>query len=176
METKLLITINWKIFFMFVGKSKNVIKYRQQQIKKHNWNDFILVPRSPDALKAAQKEVRKVLRDSGLTMDHDEPNMLNLSRNQLDNMPVLGKITKIYLWFLQNEYQICVTQEIKVLNILLFHSVKKICIVNTFFFFLSTDYRQHHERSHAAFQCLFEYSGGQRGFPASPWQPRSLPY
>lgn len=43
-------------------------------------------------MKAASEEVQKVLKDSGLTVDPINPT-LNLTRDQLDNMPVLGKIT-----------------------------------------------------------------------------------
>lgn len=46
--------------------------------------------RSPDAIKAAYKEVNKVLKDSRLKVDPNDPT-LNLTRNQLDNMPVMGK-------------------------------------------------------------------------------------
>ncbi|XP_038127996.1 cytochrome P450 7A1 [Cyprinodon tularosa] len=56
------------------------------------WSLFYMI-RSPDAMKAAQKEVQEVLRDCGLKVDHDEP-MLNLTREQLDNMPVLDSIIK----------------------------------------------------------------------------------
>lgn len=45
-------------------------------------------------MKAAQKEVERVLRESGPTVDPNELT-LNLSRDQLDNMPVLGKILKM---------------------------------------------------------------------------------
>ncbi len=43
-------------------------------------------------MKAACEEVQKVLKVSGLTVDPTDPT-LNLTRDQLDNMPVLGKIT-----------------------------------------------------------------------------------
>lgn len=43
-------------------------------------------------MKAACVEVKKVLDDSGLKVDPSDPT-LNLTRDQLDNMPVLGKIT-----------------------------------------------------------------------------------
>ncbi|XP_061587486.1 cytochrome P450 7A1 [Cololabis saira] len=56
------------------------------------WSLFYMI-RSPDAMKAASHEVQKVLQDSGLTVDPSEPN-LNLSREQLDNMPVLDSIIK----------------------------------------------------------------------------------
>lgn len=46
--------------------------------------------RSPDALKAAREEVQKLFTDSGLTVHSGDPS-LNLTREQLDNMPVLGK-------------------------------------------------------------------------------------
>lgn len=46
-------------------------------------------------MKAAREEVQKVLEDSGLTVDPSDPT-LNLTRDQLDNMPVLGKITAFY--------------------------------------------------------------------------------
>lgn len=36
-----------------------------------------------------------VLRDLGLIADPNGP-ILNLTKNQLDNMPVLGKITHVY--------------------------------------------------------------------------------
>lgn len=42
-------------------------------------------------MKAAHEEVQKVLKDSGLKADPSDPT-LNLTRDQLDNMPVLGKI------------------------------------------------------------------------------------
>ncbi|KAM9720045.1 cytochrome P450 7A1 [Menidia menidia] len=56
------------------------------------WSLFYMI-RSPDALKAANKEVQKVLEDSGQTVDPSDPT-LNLSRDQLDNMPVLDSIIK----------------------------------------------------------------------------------
>lgn len=43
-------------------------------------------------MKAAHKEVQKILGDSGKTVDPSNPS-LNLTRDQLDNMPVLGEIT-----------------------------------------------------------------------------------
>lgn len=41
-------------------------------------------------MKAAREEVQKVLQDSGLKVDPHNPE-LNLTRDQLDKMPVLGK-------------------------------------------------------------------------------------
>lgn len=41
-------------------------------------------------MKAAREEVKKVLEAAGLTVDPNNPT-LNLSREQLDDMPVLGK-------------------------------------------------------------------------------------
>lgn len=43
-------------------------------------------------MKAALEEVQKVLEDAGLTVNPNDPT-LNLTREQLDNTPVLGKIT-----------------------------------------------------------------------------------
>lgn len=42
-------------------------------------------------MKAGRAEVLKILEDSGLTVDPSNPT-LNLTRDQLDNMPVLGKV------------------------------------------------------------------------------------
>lgn len=42
-------------------------------------------------MKAAREEVQKVLQDAGHTADPCDP-ALNLRRDQLDKMPVLGKI------------------------------------------------------------------------------------
>lgn len=47
-------------------------------------------------MKAANEEVQKVLENSGLKLDLCDPT-LNLSRDQLDNMPVLGKTRNIRL-------------------------------------------------------------------------------
>lgn len=52
----------------------------------------VSVLRSPDAMKAAREEVQNVLRDSGQTIDPCNP-QLNLTRDQLDKMCVLGKIS-----------------------------------------------------------------------------------
>lgn len=43
-------------------------------------------------MKAAREEVQKVLEDAGLTADPNNPT-LSFTREQLDNMPVLGKTT-----------------------------------------------------------------------------------
>lgn len=43
-------------------------------------------------MKAAHEEVQKILEDSGLSVDPSDPR-LTLTREQLDNMPVLGMIT-----------------------------------------------------------------------------------
>ncbi|XP_028328563.1 cytochrome P450 7A1 [Gouania willdenowi] len=56
------------------------------------WSLFYMI-RSPDALKAAREEVQSILTASGLTVDPSVPS-LSLSRNQLDNMPVLDSIIK----------------------------------------------------------------------------------
>uniref|UniRef100_A0A673CIZ8 Cytochrome P450, family 7, subfamily A, polypeptide 1 n=1 Tax=Sphaeramia orbicularis TaxID=375764 RepID=A0A673CIZ8_9TELE len=56
------------------------------------WSLFYMI-RSPDAMKAAREEVHKVLEESGLTIDPADPS-LNLTRDQLDNMPVLDSIIK----------------------------------------------------------------------------------
>ncbi|XP_013869302.1 cytochrome P450 7A1 [Austrofundulus limnaeus] len=56
------------------------------------WSLFYMI-RSPGALKAAYTEVQTVLKDLGLTADPDGP-MLSLTKNQLDNMPVLDSIIK----------------------------------------------------------------------------------
>ncbi|KAG8014395.1 Cholesterol 7-alpha-monooxygenase [Nibea albiflora] len=56
------------------------------------WSLFYMI-RSPDAMKAACEEVHKVLEDSGLTADPNDPT-LKLTREQLDNMPVLDSIVK----------------------------------------------------------------------------------
>lgn len=47
-------------------------------------------------MKAANEEVQKVLGNTGLNLDLCDPT-LNLSREQLDNMPVLGKTRNIRL-------------------------------------------------------------------------------
>lgn len=47
-------------------------------------------------MKAARKEVKSVLEAAGLTVDPSDP-ALNLTRDQLDNMPVLGKIMTLPL-------------------------------------------------------------------------------
>lgn len=49
------------------------------------------VLRSPDAMKAAREEVQKVFHTFGLKVDPDNPT-LNLTRDVLDNMPVLGNL------------------------------------------------------------------------------------
>lgn len=51
----------------------------------------IFVLRSPDATKAAREEVQKVFDTFGLKIDPDNPT-LNLTRDVLDNMPVLGNL------------------------------------------------------------------------------------
>lgn len=56
------------------------------------WSLFYMI-RSPDAMKAAQEEVKRVLDAAGLTPDPKNPT-LNLTRDQLDNMPVLDSIMK----------------------------------------------------------------------------------
>lgn len=43
-------------------------------------------------MKAAREEVQKVLQDAGQKVDPSDP-ALNLMREQLDKMPVLGKIS-----------------------------------------------------------------------------------
>jgi len=48
--------------------------------------------RSPDAMKQARQEVQHILEASGLTVDPGDPT-LTLTREQLDNMPVMGKMT-----------------------------------------------------------------------------------
>lgn len=42
-------------------------------------------------MKAAREEVHKILEDAGLTADPNNPT-LKLTREQLDNLPVLGMI------------------------------------------------------------------------------------
>lgn len=51
----------------------------------------ICVLRSPDAMKAAREEVQKVFDTFDLKIDPDNPT-LNLTRDVLDNMPVLGNV------------------------------------------------------------------------------------
>lgn len=41
-------------------------------------------------MEAAREEVQKILQDSGMIVDPCNPE-LNLTREQLDKMPVLGK-------------------------------------------------------------------------------------
>ena len=53
----------------------------------------IFVPRSPDALRAATEEVEKVLESTGQRPDPKGPR-LTLTREQLDNLPVLGEISR----------------------------------------------------------------------------------
>lgn len=53
----------------------------------------VRVLRSPDAMKAAREEVQKVFDTFGLKIDPDNPT-LNLTRDVLDNMPVLGNVVK----------------------------------------------------------------------------------
>lgn len=56
-------------------------------------------------MKAAQQEVQKVLAVAGLTVSPSDPT-LNLTRDQLDNMPVLGKTTN---QFMENEVVCLIT-------------------------------------------------------------------
>ncbi|CAG11640.1 unnamed protein product, partial [Tetraodon nigroviridis] len=56
------------------------------------WSLFYMI-RSPDAMKAAREEVQKVFETFGLKIDPDNPT-LNLTRDVLDNMPVLDSIMK----------------------------------------------------------------------------------
>lgn len=51
-------------------------------------------------MKAAYKEVQKVLNNSGLKVDPSDPT-LNLTRDQLNNMPVLGKILNFIQCYVQ---------------------------------------------------------------------------
>lgn len=53
-------------------------------------NHLCIYPRSPDAMRAAQAEVDRVLRESGHTPENlDKP--VVLSKEQLDSMLVLGE-------------------------------------------------------------------------------------
>jgi len=54
------------------------------------WSLFYLI-RSPEAMKAANREVKSVLENSGQTVDHNNP-QLTLTREQLDKMPILDSI------------------------------------------------------------------------------------
>lgn len=103
-------------------------------------------------MKAACEEVQKVLKDSGCTIDPSVPN-LNLTREQLDNMPVLGESSQRqqYNWS-------CKAGDSLGLG------------------WRSSFYRQHHQRGHAPFKCFHERPCCQGGLPASPWQPGSLPH
>ncbi|KAJ8268633.1 hypothetical protein COCON_G00138050 [Conger conger] len=56
------------------------------------WTLFYLI-RSPDALRAATEEVEKVLESTGQRPDPKGPH-LTLTREQLDNLPVLDSIIK----------------------------------------------------------------------------------
>ncbi|KAG7221022.1 hypothetical protein INR49_031193 [Caranx melampygus] len=56
------------------------------------WSLFYMI-RSPDAMKAAREEVQEVLKSSCQTPDLSDPT-LKLTRDQLDNMPVLDSIIK----------------------------------------------------------------------------------
>lgn len=51
-------------------------------------------------MKAAYKEVQKVLNNSGLKVDPIDPT-LNLTRDQLNDMPVLGKILNFIKCYVQ---------------------------------------------------------------------------
>ncbi|XP_056149178.1 cytochrome P450 7A1 [Lampris incognitus] len=56
------------------------------------WSLFYMI-RSPRAMTAAQEEVQRVLKSSGQVVDPSNPN-LTLTREELDNMPVLDSIIK----------------------------------------------------------------------------------
>ncbi|XP_036375178.1 cytochrome P450 7A1-like [Megalops cyprinoides] len=56
------------------------------------WTLFYMI-RSPEALKAATEEVRKLLESSGQKPDPHGPH-LTITREQLDNLPVLDSIIK----------------------------------------------------------------------------------
>ncbi|KAM3865856.1 cytochrome P450 7A1-like [Diretmus argenteus] len=56
------------------------------------WSLFYMI-RSPDAMKAAYEVVQRILESSGQTVDSRDPR-LNLTRKELDNMPVLDSIIK----------------------------------------------------------------------------------
>lgn len=49
-------------------------------------------------MKAANEEVKKILESSGQRVDHSKP-QLTLSREDLDNMPVIGKGKLQYTWW-----------------------------------------------------------------------------
>ena len=51
----------------------------------------VLVHRSPDAMRAATQEVKRVLESSDQKADPMNPHLV-MSREQLDNLPVLGTI------------------------------------------------------------------------------------
>lgn len=65
--------------------TEQINKKRRHDTKKIS----VCLLRSPDAMKAAREEVQKILDDAGLTVDPSDPK-LKLTRDQLDNMPVLG--------------------------------------------------------------------------------------
>uniref|UniRef100_A0A3P9KYK9 Cholesterol 7-alpha-monooxygenase n=1 Tax=Oryzias latipes TaxID=8090 RepID=A0A3P9KYK9_ORYLA len=56
------------------------------------WSLFYMI-RSPDAMKAAQQEVQKVLEESGSTTNLRD-STLNLTRDQLDKLPIMDSIIK----------------------------------------------------------------------------------
>ncbi|XP_024247572.1 cytochrome P450 7A1-like [Oncorhynchus tshawytscha] len=56
------------------------------------WSLLYMI-RSPEAMKAANEEVKKILESSGQRVDHSKP-QLTLSREDLDNMPVIDSIIK----------------------------------------------------------------------------------
>ncbi|XP_068604547.1 cytochrome P450 7A1 [Brachionichthys hirsutus] len=56
------------------------------------WSLFYMI-RSPDAMKAASEEVQKVVEKVGVAVESSNPR-LKLTRDQLDNMPVLDSIIK----------------------------------------------------------------------------------
>ncbi|XP_056276784.1 cytochrome P450 7A1 isoform X2 [Pseudoliparis swirei] len=56
------------------------------------WSLFYMI-RSPDAMKQARQEVQHILEASGLTVDPGDPT-LTLTREQLDNMPVMDSVIK----------------------------------------------------------------------------------
>ncbi|TWW73409.1 Cholesterol 7-alpha-monooxygenase [Takifugu flavidus] len=56
------------------------------------WSLFYMI-RSPDAIKAAREEAQKVFETFGVKIDPHNPT-LNLTRDVLDNMPVLDSIIK----------------------------------------------------------------------------------
>lgn len=119
---------------------------------------LIYVCRSPDAMKAAREEVQRVLEAAGQTVNPNDPT-INLKREQLDNMPVLGELIAV--------------QKEMIVRLSLKETVPSPFYV---LMFTSFNHRQYHQGSHAFIQCFHECACCQRGLFTSPWQPGGISY